>query len=427
MAGSDPFEVLEVAHRVHGLVRRQIVGIGGTSSWCLAGMHLDQLATSEDAHQGAVGTDVDPGTDQVAGHRIQRLGDFDVMIPMDLRRGVDRQVVTLRRCRQQPRLLLDGEHFGGPALGGAMHPLSGPLPTPRLGPPLGVGEINERLTGEERRTHERHGPLDTWLVLWATHPGRVDPEASRLGVLDERLVQPWLQRIGVIDDGGQVVRDHRGEDAAEERPRRLAPVDHVLGGLPERQPHEAVPRVAGGEDQRLHDTTPAGLGVDEEAHPAEIDLQLIARLPIGDPHRRASAAAAAAHLQHVALHRAQRHHHTTAFQQLVDLHPRQVGIDPRLDLLVIGGQQPPRLAVTVAAVRTHRLHHQPDEDVGQLLDADRHGPAPTPSAARRSDAPSCGQPVTAARSIATLRRPATAGALLEPRTHGPPGMPWPPL
>ena len=81
-----------------------------------------------------------------------------------------------------------------------MHPLPGPLPTPRLGPPLGVGEINERLPGEERGTHERHGPLDTWLVLWATHPCRVDPQASRLGVLDERLVQPWLQRIGVVDD-----------------------------------------------------------------------------------------------------------------------------------------------------------------------------------------------------------------------------------
>ena len=33
----------------------------------------------------------------------------------------------------------------------------------------------------------------------------------------------------------------------------------------------------------------------------------------------------------------------------------------------MGLQQPPRLAVAVGAVRAHRLDHQPDEHVGQLL------------------------------------------------------------
>jgi hypothetical protein len=130
-----------------------------------------------------------------------------------------------------------------------------------------------------------------------------------------------------------------------------------------------VPRVASGEDQRLHDTTPTRLGVDDEAHPAEVDLQLVARFPIGDPHRRTSTAAAATLLEHIALHRAQRHHHTAAFQQLVDLHPRQIGIDPRLDLVMTGGQEPPRFAMPIASVRSHRLDDHPDEDVCQLLDA----------------------------------------------------------
>ena len=179
-----------------------------------------------------------------------------------------------------------------------MDPQPGPFPAPRLGPPLGVGEIDERLTGEERVPHERHGPLHPWLVLRATHPGRIDVEAAGLGVLDERLVQPGRQRVGVVDDGRQVVGDHRGEHATEERPRRFEPVDHVLGGLTERQPHEAVPRVAGREDQRLHHPPPPRLRVDEEPHPAEVDLQLIARLPIGDAHRRPTTPAAAAHLQH---------------------------------------------------------------------------------------------------------------------------------
>ena len=56
--------------------------------------------------------------------------------------------------------------------------MPGPFPAPHLGPPLGVGEIDERLPGEERVAHERHGPLHPWLVLRATHPGRIDVEAA---------------------------------------------------------------------------------------------------------------------------------------------------------------------------------------------------------------------------------------------------------
>ena len=261
-------------------------------------MHLDELAAGEDPHQAAVGADIDAAADQVPWHRVERLGDLDVMVPVHLRRHVDRKVIGRSRCRQQPRRLLDSEHLSRSALRRPMDALPGPFPAPQLGPPLRVGEIDERLPGEERGAHERHGSLHTWLVLRATHPGRVNPEPASLGVLDERLVQPRRQRIGIVDDGGQIVRDHRGEDAAEERPRRFEPVDHRLRRLAERQPHEAVPRVAGGEDQRLHDPPPPALPVDDEPHPPEVDLQLIARLPISDTHRGATTAAAAAHLQH---------------------------------------------------------------------------------------------------------------------------------
>ena len=197
-------------------------------------MDLDQLATLEDAHQRPVGAHLDAGADQVARHRVERLGDFDVMIPMHLRRGVDRQVVAPGRCRQQPGLLLDGR-TPRPGGTGWCHGSACPARSRHhcLGPSLGVGEIDERLAGEERVAHERHRPLHPWLVLRAAHPGRIDPEPARLGVLDERLVQPWRQRVGVVDDGRQVVGDHRGEHAAEERPRRFEPVDHRLGGLTE--------------------------------------------------------------------------------------------------------------------------------------------------------------------------------------------------
>ena len=45
------------------------------------------------------------------GHRVEGLGDLDVVVPMDLRSRVDRQVVALRRRRSQHWGLLDTEHL----------------------------------------------------------------------------------------------------------------------------------------------------------------------------------------------------------------------------------------------------------------------------------------------------------------------------
>ena len=55
------------------------------------------------AHQVPVGAHIDTLTDQVPRHRVERFGDLDVMIPMNLRGRVDRHVIATRRCRQQPR------------------------------------------------------------------------------------------------------------------------------------------------------------------------------------------------------------------------------------------------------------------------------------------------------------------------------------
>jgi len=122
-----------------------------------------------------------------------------------------------------------------------VHPHPGPLPAPLLGAPVGVGEVDEGLPGEQRPPHERHRPLDPRLVLRAAHPRRVDREAARLGVLHERLVQPRLGRVGALHDGFEVVGDHRGEHPAVERPRRLEPRDHIIQCLTVGQPHEAEP------------------------------------------------------------------------------------------------------------------------------------------------------------------------------------------
>ena len=179
---------------------------------------------------------------------------------MHLGGRVDRHVVGRRRRRTEPGLFLDAEHLSGPGLDGAVDAHPGPLPTPRLGSALRVGEIDEALAGEEALAHERHGPLHARLVLRGAHPRRVDHEPAGLRVLDERLVQPRLERVGPLDDRLHVVGDHRREHATEERPRRFAPGDHVLDRLTERQPHEAVARHDRREDQRVTHPPTAAVG-----------------------------------------------------------------------------------------------------------------------------------------------------------------------
>jgi hypothetical protein len=134
-----------------------------------------------------------------------------------------------------------------------------------------------------------------------------------------------------------------------------------------REPHEAVPAEHRGEDQRVHDAVTPGRRVEDQAHATEVDLQLVTRLAVVDPHRRTPATCPAAHLGHVALHRAARDLDPAASQQLVDLHCGEIVFDPRCDRIVVGLTQPPRLTVAVEAVRAHRLDHQTDEPVGELL------------------------------------------------------------
>jgi hypothetical protein len=64
-----------------------------------------------------------------------------------------------------------------------------------------------------------------------------------------------------------------------------------------------------------------------------------------------------------------RNHHPTPGQQDPDLHDREVLLDPRPDPLLLAEQRPPSLAVTVAAMRAHSLHHLTDQLIGELLHA----------------------------------------------------------
>ncbi len=56
-----------------------------------------------------------------------------------------------------------------------------------------------------------------------------------------------------------------------------------------------------------------------------------------------------------------------AGEELADLHDRQaVLLEPHLDLVMVGHQQPPPLTTPIATMRSHGLHHRPDELIRQL-------------------------------------------------------------
>ena len=197
------------------------------------------------------------------GHRVQRPGDLDVVVAVHLDPGEDRLVVGLGH-RQQTAGLELGEQLGRPPRGGAVDPHPGPLPAPRLGPGLGVGQVGEGLPGPEVAADVLHRPFHPRLVLRGADPGRVGAEPDMLGVVQPARRQPRVDRIGLGDHGLQVVGDQHLERAAEERPRRLAAGDHRGQGLGVGQPHEHVPRHHGGEDQRVHPPLSPGLGVAEQ-------------------------------------------------------------------------------------------------------------------------------------------------------------------
>ena len=126
---------------------------------------------------------------------------------------------------------------------------------------------------------------------------------------------------------------------------------------------------AGREDQRMADPAPSGVRVEHQAHAPEVDLELVARLAVGDPHRRAAAPARPAQLGAVALEGARRHADPPARQQGVDLDDGQPShVDPGAGSGFWWASKPtPRLAVAVDAMRPDPLDHQRNEHVAQLV------------------------------------------------------------
>ena len=356
---------LHVAHRVGGLLRGQVSGVGDPPAGLLPGMGLHQHPAVEQLDQRRVGAGIQVPAEILLRRGVERPGDLDVEVAVDLHPGQDRHVIGRARQRQQLPGLGGGEHLGRPGLDRAVDPRPGCVAAPRFRAGLRVGQAGEVLAGEEVPPHVLHGPLHPRLVLRRPDPGRVGREPAVLGVIQPARGEPRVHRVRVRDDRRGVIGDQDLEHPAEERPRRVAPGDQRAQRLGEAQPHEHVPRVARGEDQRVHLPPPPRHRVRQHAQVPEVDLALRARLAVGDPDRgRGLPEPAPLHAEPV--QSPVRHHHPLPLQQHPDLHHRQAGLDLRLDLLPAGLQLVPRLPVPARPHRPDRLRDLPDQLIGEL-------------------------------------------------------------
>jgi hypothetical protein len=244
--------------------------------------------------------------------------------------------------------------------------LPGGLVAPFLRPGLGLGQVNELLAGEEVPADILDTALDSGLVLGVPDPGGIGGKPAVLGIIQPTDGEPRVHRVGVGHDRRGVIRHQHPEHATEKPPRRLAPLNDRGQGLGEGQPHEQVPRADRGEDQRVGYPAAARARVIDQAHPGEVNLTLHPRLAVRDPHRGAATPAEPAPLDTKPVHRAVGHQHTPPGQQISDLDHGQVLADPLADLLPLGLQRLPSVAVTTGAGRTHRRHHLADHLIGQL-------------------------------------------------------------
>jgi hypothetical protein len=135
------------------------------------------------------------------------------------------------------------------------------------------------------------------------------------------------------------------------------------------EPHEAEPGHHRREHQRPTVPLLPGLRIRDPAQLAEVDLQLIPRRTVVDPHRRPSDRSANPELfEGVAMQRPRRHHHTSPLEQLMGLHHRQaLVLQPLLELVPVRIEQPAGLAPAVGPMRPHPLNHLTDQHIGQLV------------------------------------------------------------
>src|SRR5262245_33234647 len=77
------------------------MNVRGTPSGLLAGMRFDQLLLVIEADGRAIGARGQGMANQVSRERVERLGDLGMLIARYFRRTPARNVIRVRRCRQE--------------------------------------------------------------------------------------------------------------------------------------------------------------------------------------------------------------------------------------------------------------------------------------------------------------------------------------
>src|SRR5450432_728744 len=248
-------------------------------------MHFDELRAEVDLHLRLVGADADVLAQIAIGHRVERVGDLNVMIGMDLRSRDPRRHVEGRFGRREHRRLLDRlEHLAWDATGGAVHARASDLAAPVLGAAACVVQVDEGLAVEPALTHVRHLILDARLVLRRTDASRVHEDAAGLHVVGERVEECGVEGVRRFYDRLHVVGDHRVTHCTEKPPRTIEAFAYGFGRLTKRRPDELVAAEAKRHDQHP-ELAQLALVVDQATHLPEVDLRLLSWRRIVDSHR----------------------------------------------------------------------------------------------------------------------------------------------
>jgi hypothetical protein len=115
----------------------------------------------------------------------------------------------------------------------------------------------------------------------------------------------------------------------------------------------------------MDDPAPLGVGIEDDPHPAEVGLELLARIALGHPHGPLRLAGAAA-LDAEPLEGALGDLDPTADEEVADLGHGVVVVDPALDVGLVGAEQLPGRTVAVRPGRADGLADPADQLVGEL-------------------------------------------------------------
>jgi len=241
-------------------------------------------------------------------------------------------------------------------------PSASHLETPSGGFALHVLGVDPALPPEEVLPNVGHHALDMRLSRRVTNHGRIDDEASMLGVLAEGPLEDRIVAIGLGDGRGQVVFDDAGGHPTKELPGCFQAIDHVLERLGARDVDVHVTAVDQDHDQGPEQLPALKLGIEDVAETAEVNLTDLSRLAVCASDRDPAPSELAV-LDRETVERAVGNPHPVSLEESANLGQLQAPFPrgptkPVLDLLAPGKQE----SLALSRLRILRYRTQPRQD-----------------------------------------------------------------